>query len=148
MTSSRTVKELLSAAARLNEVVIVIGLSVVATLAGLIAVEPSAAENQCSLPGITVLTDPAGDTSAALGLVSTPSLPGTDLLSLQVSQPPSSDGVVRLAFTINTDAGQSPQPLGSAWYAAIKTPAGYKAVHMTWNPATPTTPTFESYTPS
>src|SRR5436190_3392290 len=141
-------KNLWDAVARFNEIVIVIALSVVASLAALIAVEPSPAENPCSLPGVTVLTDPSGDTSAALGVVSTPAPPGTDLLSLQVSQPAASDGIVRLAFTMNTDAGQSPQPVGSAWYAAIKTPSGYKAVHMAWNPTSPTTPVFESYTPS
>jgi hypothetical protein len=91
-----------------------------------------------------VLTDPSADTSAALGVVNTPAPPGTDLLSLQISQPAASDGIVRLAFTINTDPGQSPQPTGSAWYAAVKTPTGYKAVHMAWNPASPTTSGLES----
>ena len=148
MNSRAAVKNILGAVARINEVVIVIACCVVASIAGLIAVQPSATENPCTPPGVTVLTDPSGDTSAALGLVSTPAPAGTDLLSLQVSQPAASDGIVRLAFTINTDPGQSPQPTGSAWYAAIKTPSGYKAVHMAWNPSAPTTPVFESYTPS
>ena len=148
MFSSRIVKGILSAAALFNEVVAIIICSVAVSVASLIAVQPPANENPCSPPGVTVLTDPSGDTSAALGLVATPAPPGTDLLSLQISQPPSTDGILRLAFTFNTDAGESPQPLGSAWYAAVKTPSGYKAVHMTWNPTSPTTPVFESYTPS
>jgi hypothetical protein len=53
-----------------------------------------------------------------------------------------------LVFTINTDAGQSPQLPGSAWYVAMKITRGetttYKGVHMAWSG---TTPTFESYTP-
>src|SRR5438067_2323130 len=50
------------------------------------------------------------------------------------------------------DNGESPQPLGSSWYVAMKIPDPapattfhYRAVHMTWNGATPT---FESYTPA
>jgi len=39
------------------------------------------------LPGLTKLTDPSGDTSAALGVVSTPAPPGSDLLSFQLAQP-------------------------------------------------------------
>src|SRR5438067_11915059 len=77
-------------------------------------------ENLCNAPGLTKLTDPSGDTSAALGVVSTPAPPGSDLLSFQIAQPFQTDGVPRLVFTINTDNGQSPQPTGSAWYVAMK----------------------------
>src|SRR5207244_9493144 len=73
--------------------------------------------------------------------------------SFQIAQPFAADNVIRLAFTISTwDNGQSPQPVGSSWYVAMKIPDPapattfhYKAVHMTWNG---TTPTFESYTPA
>src|SRR5437879_6081945 len=113
---------------------------------------PPPAESICAAPGITELTDPSGDTSAVLGIVSTPAPPGSDLLSFQLAQPYATDNVIRLAFTINTDNGESPQPLGSSWYVAMKIPepapattSHYKAVHMTWNGATPT---FESYTPA
>ena len=112
-------------------------------------------ESICTAPGITKLTDPAGDTSIVLGLVNTPAPPGADLKSFQLAQPFEVDGIPKLVFTINTwDNGQSPQPPGSSWYVAIKIPDPppastfhYKAVHMTWK-AGSTTPTFESYTPS
>ena len=117
----------------------------------LIVVNPPPPENVCALPGLTKLTDPSGDTSAVLGIVTTPAPPGSDLHSFQIAQPYSADGVVRLAFTIDTDAGGSPQPPGSAWYVAMKIPdpapattSHYRAVHMTWPGLTPV---FESYTP-
>ncbi len=119
---------------------------------GLTVVNPPPAENVCATPGLTELTDPSGDTSAANGVVTTPAPPGSDLLSLQVAQPYETDGTVRLAFTLNTDAGESPQPPGSAWYVAMKiadpapaTTFHYVAVHMAWSGATPV---FEIYTPS
>jgi uncharacterized repeat protein (TIGR01451 family) len=111
-------------------------------------------ETECVQPGLTKLTDGQGDTSAVLGLVSTPAPPGADLKSFQIAQPYQADGIPRLVFTINTwDDGQSPQPTGSAWYVAMKVPtsadpSGYKAVHMAWLASSPTTPTFESYTPA
>jgi PKD repeat protein len=118
----------------------------------LVVVVPPPPENVCALPGLTKLTDPSGDTSAILGIVTTPAPPGSDLLSFQLAQPFAADNVIRLAFTINTDNGESPQPMGSSWYVAMKIPDPapattfhYKAVHMTWNG---TTPTFESYTPA
>ncbi|MEY2485873.1 MAG: hypothetical protein QOH39_1521 [Verrucomicrobiota bacterium] len=108
-------------------------------------------ENLCLPPGLTKLTDPAGDTSAALGIISTPAPPGSDLLKFQIAQPYVTDGIPRLVFTITTDNGQSPQPTGSAWYVAMKIVNGettrYTGVHMAWNPSSPTTPTFESYIP-
>src|SRR5258708_8595991 len=70
-------------------------------------------EDVCKTPGLTKLTDPAGDNHAVLGLVG-PAPPGTDLLSLQVAQPFAADGVPRLVFTINTDAGQAVQPPGAS----------------------------------
>ena len=117
----------------------------------LTAVIPPPPEDVCSVAGLTELTDAAGDTSLVLGFVTTPAPPGTDLLSFHLSQPFTADGVQRLVFTLNTDAGQSPQPPGSSWYVAMKVPDPapattfhYRAVHMTWNG---TTPTFESYIP-
>jgi hypothetical protein len=104
-------------------------------------------ETECVPPGLSKLSDPAGDTSAALGIVSTPAPPGSDLLKFQISQPYQVDNIPRLIFTITTDNGQSPQPTGSAWYVAFKIGANYKGVHMAWKPTSPTTPIFESYTP-
>jgi len=115
----------------------------------LIVVVPPPPEDVCALPGLTKLTDPSGDTSAILGIVPTPAPPGSDLLSFQIAQPYASDNIIRFAFTINTDNGESPQPIGSSWYVAMKIikngTTTYKGVHMTWNG---TTPTFESYTPA
>ena len=99
-------------------------------------------ENVCAPPGLTKLTDSPGDTLGG---------PGSDLASFQLSQPYAADGVIKLAFTINTDAGQAVQPINSHWYVSMKIPDPapattfhYRAVHMIWNGATPT---FESYTP-
>ena len=115
----------------------------------LTVVKPPPLEDVCALPGLTKLKDPAGDTSAILGIFPSPAPPGSDLLSFQIAQPYAGDNVIRLAFTINTDNGESPQPLGSSWYVAMKIikngTTTYKGVHMTWNG---TTPTFESYTPA
>jgi len=117
----------------------------------LTVVAPPPPENVCGLPGLTKLTDPAGDNHAVLGIVG-PAPAGTDLRSFQISQPYAADNIIRLAFTINTDPGESPQPIGSSWYVAMKIPDPaplqtfhYRAVHMTWNG---TTPVFESYTPA
>src|SRR5206468_3140452 len=128
-----------------------VGASAQSNEVDLTVVVPPPPENVCALPGLTKLTDPSGDTSAILGIVTTPAPPGSDLLSFQIAQPYAEDGIIRLAFTINTDNGESPQPIGSSWYVAMKIPDPapattfhYKAVHMTWNGATPT---FESYTP-
>src|SRR5207244_4270822 len=115
----------------------------------LTVVKPPPPEDVCALPCLTKLKDPAGDTSAILGIFPSPAPPGSDLLSFQIAQPYAGDNIVRLAFTINTDNGESPQPLGSSWYVAMKIikngTTTYKGVHMTWNG---TTPTFESYTPA
>jgi PKD repeat protein len=117
--------------------------------ANLTVVVPLPPEDVCALPGLTKLTDPSGDTSAILGIVPTPAPPGSDLLSFQIAQPYASDNIIRLAFTVNTDNGESPQPIGSSWYVAMKIikngTTTYKGVHVTWNG---TTPTFESYTPA
>ncbi|HEV2855665.1 MAG TPA: PKD domain-containing protein [Thermoanaerobaculia bacterium] len=115
-------------------------------------VPPPPPENVCEQPGLTRLSDASGDTSAALGIVTTPAPPGADLRRFRLAQPYAADGVVKLAFTLETDAGRSPQPPGSAWYVAFKiadpapaTTFRYRAVHMAWNG---TAPVFESYTPS
>src|SRR5438067_11583295 len=117
--------------------------------ANLTVVVPLPPEDVCALPVLTKLTDPSGDTSAILGIVPTPAPPGSDLLSFQIAQPYASDNIIRLAFTVNTDDDESPQPIGSSWYVAMKIikngTTTYKGVHMTWNG---TTPMFESYTPA
>jgi len=117
----------------------------------LTVVVPPPPENVCALPGLTKLTDASGDNHAVLG-VAGPAPDGTDLRSFQISQPYAVDGIVRLAFTITTDPGLSPQLIGSSWYVSMKIPDPpplptfhYRAVHMTWNG---TTPVFESYTPA
>src|SRR5207253_1337445 len=103
----------------------------------LTVVKPPPPEDVCALPGLTKLKDPAGDTSAILGIFPSPAPPGSDLLSFQIAQPYAGDNIIRLAFTINTDNGESPQPLGSSWYVAMKIikngTTTYKGVHMTWN---------------
>ncbi len=125
----------------------------------LTVVLPPLPQSACVIPGLTKLTDPAGDTSLVLGAVNTPAPPGSDLLSFQLAQPYQNDGVPRLVFTISTDSNPTgTEPAGSAWYVAMEIPgpdpaiAGdtssfhYRAVHMAFT--NPTSPVFESYTPS
>jgi PKD repeat protein len=96
--------------------------------------------NICELPGFTELTDPAGDTNAA-GVIPVPAGPGMDLLSLKLAQPLSAAG--KLIFRINTDAGISPQPVGSGWYTSFRCPDGVvRGVRMFWGGPTPS---FQSY---
>jgi PKD repeat protein len=100
-------------------------------------------ENLCAPPGLTKLKDPAGDTSAALGIIVTPAGPGMDLLSFQLIQKFATDGKVKLTFRINTDPGVSPQPAGSSWYVSFKMPDGkVRGARMTW---TGPTPSFQTY---
>ena len=105
---------------------------------------PAPVGSLCIAPGLTELTDAAGDSMLS------PASLGTDLLALQIAQPYQTDGVPRMVFTLTTDPGQAAQPTGSTWYVAMKIVNGnttsYKAVHMTFT--APTTPTFESYTPA
>jgi hypothetical protein len=97
----------------------------------------------CKAPGVTELTDKAGDTHSALGLVPMAPTPGMDLLSFQLEQPFAPDGNTKLIFRINTDPGTTPQPPGSAWFVTMKTPDGkVHGVHMVWSGPTPR---FESY---
>jgi hypothetical protein len=100
-------------------------------------------ENLCLDPGLTMLTDAQGDTTAA-GVIGTPAGPGMDLISFQLIQPFAADGNVRLTFRINTDPGISPQPPGSSWYVSMKMPDGkVRGVRMTWDVTG--TPKFQSY---
>ena len=108
----------------------------------IVAVEGPDLGTLCELPGVTQLTDPAGDTNAA-GVVPVPAGPGMDLFALKLAQPPTSDGVTRLIFRIETDPGISPQPTGSGWYASFRCPDGVvRAVRMFWGGPQPR---FESY---
>ena len=124
----------------------------------LVAILPPAPESACVQPGLTELSDPAGDTSAAVGIVITPAPPGADLVSFKLAQPYQMDGIPRLVFTIDTDANPTgTAPAGSAWYVAMKlagpdpsisgdmSTVHYRAVHMAFT--NPTTPTFEIYRP-
>ncbi|HET6655793.1 MAG TPA: PKD domain-containing protein [Gammaproteobacteria bacterium] len=104
-------------------------------------VTTTAAAEPCEPPGPTILVDAAGDSLTGTA--------GTDMKSLQLSQPYSADGIARLRFQINTDPGQTLQLPGSYWYVSFKTPDGtIRGVRMVY-PAlstAPTTPQFESYT--
>ena len=82
-----------------------VGIGVQSNEIDLVAVLPPAPVSICVAPGVTILTDDAGDTDATqLGAISTPAPPGSDLLSFQLSQPFQNDSIPRLVFTINTDA--------------------------------------------
>lgn len=82
--------------------------------------QEAAEESTCVAPGVTVLTDAAGDASAE-GFVPVP-LDTYDMLSVQVAQPPQEDGVNRVVFTIKV-AGLAdlPQlPPVASWYTSFK----------------------------
>ncbi|MGH3008550.1 MAG: PKD domain-containing protein [Gaiellaceae bacterium] len=93
--------------------------------------------NPCKAPGATILTDSTGDSLTGT--------PGTDLSSLQLAQPYSSDGSLKLRFELNTDPGVNPQAPGSYWYVSFKTPNGVHGVRMWFDPTSPSAPTFQSY---
>jgi hypothetical protein len=136
-----------------------VGVGVQSNEIHLTIIRPPLPESICVAPGLTELTDPAGDPSVTIiNLAPTPAPPGSDLLSFRLTQPYQSDGIPRLTFTINTDANPtSTGPAGSAWYVAMKIPgpdpsvAGdtstvhYRGVHMSFT--NPASPVFESYTP-
>ena len=99
-------------------------------------------QDPCTVPGITLLSDAAGD--------SLNPAPGTDMLSASVAQPYVANAAnMKLVFTIKTDPALSAvHPLGSAWYLAMKiagddpaTPAVetvyYRGVRMEYNSTTP-----------
>ncbi|MDQ6626292.1 MAG: fibronectin type III domain-containing protein, partial [Verrucomicrobiota bacterium] len=123
----------------------------------LVAVAPPAPENVCLAPGLTLLTDKLGDTSAALGVTTTPAPPGSDLVSLRLSQPFAADGTPRLFFTVNTDVNPAnTNDPGFSIYVAMKingpdpdvtndtSTVHYRGIRLTYRP----TATYESYTPS
>jgi hypothetical protein len=94
--------------------------------------------NPCKAPGATILTDPTGDSLTGVS--------GTDLKSLEVSQPYQSGGSLKLRFELDTDPGLNPEAPGSYWYVSFKDPDGsVHAVRMWFDPSNPTVPTFESY---
>ncbi|HEU5216266.1 MAG TPA: PKD domain-containing protein [Gaiellaceae bacterium] len=100
--------------------------------------DPPPPPTPCTAPGLTTLTDASGD--------STPGTAGTDLRSLQVSQPYSSDGSLKLRFQLNTDPGMSQQPPDSYWYASFREADGtVHGVRMWFDPNAPNVPTFQSY---
>ena len=96
-------------------------------------------ENFCEAPGITTLTDGAGDSLTGT--------PGSDLRSVQLAQPYADDGNIALRFQINTDPGLLElQPPQSFWYVSFRTPDEVvRGVRMVFKETAPTTPTFESY---
>lgn len=103
-----------------------------------LAVSTTTPTNPCQAPGPTILTDPTGDSLTGTA--------GTDLKSLEVSQPYRTDGSLKLRFQLDTDPGMNPQAPGSYWYVSFKDPNGtVHGVRMWFDPSNPTVPTFESY---
>jgi len=101
-------------------------------------------QNICALPGVTLFTDPAGDSMAPAQTL----FPATDLLAANVTQPYAPDGNIKLIFTINTTpepTNVSSKTTGVAWFLAIKRADGtYTGVRMEGNPAGPN---FFTYVP-
>ncbi|HEY2354207.1 MAG TPA: PKD domain-containing protein [Gaiellaceae bacterium] len=103
-----------------------------------LTVSTATSANPCKAPGATILTDATGDSLTGTS--------GTDLKSLEVSQPYQTDGSLKLRFELDTDPGMNPQAPGSYWYVSFKDPDGsVHAVRMWFDPSNPTVPTFESY---
>ena len=86
------------------------GVSVASNEIAVPVVVPPPPQDPCKAPGVTLLTDPAGDSLSPE--------PGTDMLAASVAQQGGN-----LVFTINTDPSLANQhPIGSAWYLAMKVP--------------------------
>lgn len=106
------------------------------------ATAQEAGETFCVAPGLTILTDAAGD--AALEVVPLPA-DHADLLSVQVAQPPQADGVARLVFTIKVAGLAEPLPPLASWYTSFKGVSGsFYGVRM--NTDATRTLAFQSYT--
>lgn len=101
---------------------------------------PAGNPETCTIPGLTLLTDAAGDTENGVT--------GTDLLSFQLAQPPQVPAGDRLedqllAFRINVDEGAAPDPT-LAWFVTFQSPTGsIQGVRMTGDAAG--APVFTSY---
>jgi hypothetical protein len=115
------------------------GVSVASNEIAVPVVMPPPPQNPCQAPGVTLLTDPSGDSLSPE--------PGTDMLAASIAQ---QNG--NLVFTINTDPSLANQhPIGSAWYLAMKVPGAtagtfrYTGVRMEFTGAGPS---FFSYTPA
>ncbi|HEX4323719.1 MAG TPA: PKD domain-containing protein [Gaiellaceae bacterium] len=103
-----------------------------------VSADPPPPPNPCMAPGLTILTDASGDSLTGTA--------GTDLKSLQVSQPYLSDGSLKLRFQLNTDPGTSQQPPDSYWYVSFReTDGSVHGVRMWFDPSSPNLPTFQSY---
>src|SRR6267142_2465770 len=114
------------------------GVSVASNEIAVPVVVPPPPQDPCKAPGVTLLTDPAGDSLSPE--------PGTDMLAASIAE---QNG--NLVFTINTDPSLANQhPIGSAWYLAMKVPGAtagtfrYTGVRMEFTGAGPS---FFSYTP-
>jgi PKD repeat protein len=100
--------------------------------------DPPAPPDPCIAPGLTILTDASGDSLTGTA--------GTDLKSLQLSQPYQSNGSLKLRFQLNTDPGMSQQPPNSYWYVSFReTNGSVHGVRMWFDPSNPSVPTFQSY---
>ncbi len=108
-----------------------------------VAIDPG---NVCILPGLQKLGPDPGTGGTAPGAAG----PGMDLMSMQLAQPFVPNGTpadILLVFRVNTDPGVSPQPVGSAFFVSMMVPDGsVRGVRMAFKGASPTQPTFESYT--
>jgi fibronectin type III domain protein len=67
----------------------------------------------CTVPGVSLITDPAGDTgTGSLGTV--PGTPAQDITEILVAEPNQGDGVSRLAFTMRV-VDLSTLPVNGIW---------------------------------
>jgi PKD domain len=106
-----------------------------------VSADPPLPPTPCKAPGLPILTDDSGDSLTGT--------PGTDLKSLQLAQPYSSDGSLNLRFELDTDPGVGQQPPDSYWYVSFRETDGtVHGVRMWFDPNSPSVPTFQSYVAS
>ena len=88
-------------------------------------------ESLCTEPGLTILEDATGDVDVGGILPAGLPLSYADLVSLQVAQPISDDGKVRLVFTLKLAGALPPVlPPMSAWYTSFKGGNAFYGVRM------------------
>jgi len=75
-------------------------------------------ETHCEAPGITVATDPVGDTNAVIDATGDPSL---DLTGVSMAEPFQADGSEKLVVTLQVDDLSLPHP-SAAWRALWTSP--------------------------
>lgn len=101
-----------------------------------LAVVPQVIEKLCVIPGLTFFSDATGDFDTALAPEA--GRPFHDLLLLKVAQPPVTDGVTKLVFTLKVASLAAPLPLNVDWWVSFRAPDGkLRGVRMSTDRGSP-----------